>query len=225
MSKDIEIQPISPEMAHASMTLLPQQLSILKHKTPAKHIHQVQKPGGKYPYVKNQYAIEALNGMFFGMWSARFERHDCDLENNQVTVYCEISIPLANGSEVTKGGSGGAELKRYGEKHKKSGQIINKANDYKAAESDALKKAASRFGLFSDVYGADWSEEMPPEAELPEMEDAEFEFLIPWKEKIEAALDKKEIVAIGGEIAKLKINAAQRKYLAKITQEAITKFK
>ena len=220
MSKEIEIQPISPEMAHATMTFLPTQLSVLKHKTPEKHIHMVQKPGGKYPYVKNQYAIEALNQMFYGMWSAKFSSHECDLENSQVTVYCEISIPLANGSEVTKGGSGGADLKRYGDSHKKAGKIINKA-----AESDALKKAASRFGLFSDVYGADWGEELPPDAELPELEDSEFEFLIPWKEKIEAALDKKEIVTIGGEIAKLKINAAQRKYLATITQQAITKFK
>lgn len=221
---DKEIKPIRPEMVHASMTLLPKQLSILKHKTPERHIHQVQKPGGRYPYVKNQYAIEALNEIFFGMWSVRYSAHECDLENNQVTVYCEISIPLANGSEVVKGASGGAELKRYGENHKKAGQIINKSMDYKAAESDALKKAASRFGLFSDVYGADWSEEAP-HIEMPELADEEFEEIIKYQEKIEAALDKKGIVEVCSEIAKLKINAAQRKHLADVTQSALSKFK
>ncbi len=45
-----------------------------------------------------------------------------------------------------------AMIKRYGQKNAKAGQILNLGNDFKGAQTDALKKAASHFGICLDVY-------------------------------------------------------------------------
>jgi len=54
---------------------------------------------------------------------------------------------------VTKHAFGGTDIKYYSDRSENAGMIIDLADDYKSAEADMLKKAASYLGMCADVFG------------------------------------------------------------------------
>ena len=54
---------------------------------------------------------------------------------------------------ITKHAFGGTDIKYYSDRSESAGMIIDLADDYKSAEADMLKKAASYLGMCADVYG------------------------------------------------------------------------
>lgn len=67
------------------------------------------------------------------------------IENGVETRYEPITI--------TKHAFGGTDIKYYSDRSEQAGMIIDLADDYKSAEADMLKKAASYLGMCADVYG------------------------------------------------------------------------
>jgi hypothetical protein len=66
---------------------------------------------------------------------------------------------------VSKTQYGSAEIKYTKDKPHTPENIIDLADDYKAAASDALKKCASMFGICLDVYSGQYSPDDLPEEE------------------------------------------------------------
>lgn len=110
------------------------------------------KGGGEWRYVKASYAIDVLNSLFGYNWSFRVLTSEKDaFEIAQKTGSVALLTELAGtveGQVITKQQFGRADVK-----FKKDSRIpLDFGNDLKAAASDGLKKCASTFGLFKDVY-------------------------------------------------------------------------
>lgn len=110
------------------------------------------KGGGEWRYVKASYAIDVLNSLFGYNWSFRVLTSEKDaFEIAQKTGSVALLTELAGtveGQVITKQQFGRADVK-----FKKDSRVpLDFGNDLKAAASDGLKKCASTFGLFKDVY-------------------------------------------------------------------------
>lgn len=132
-----------------------EQLKKIRHKTPKSMIYErPAKGGGKWKYVKSADVVVALNTTFGGFW-------DFTVITDEATA---LDIAIKTKSVVVKGKltitnpSTGVSVTReqYGRKdvmfNKGTNQPLDFGNDMKAAASDALKKCASQFGLFNDIY-------------------------------------------------------------------------
>jgi len=116
--------------------------------------------GRSAKYVNAQETIKKLNYTFGYLWSHRLIGTPI-INKNDIVVYGEMEVVfITGGSEIriSKGQAGGSQIKRYSKdddsgKHSyQKGDVIDLANDVKAAISDSLKKCASEFGIFLDVY-------------------------------------------------------------------------
>ncbi len=130
--------------------------------TPQRFIKTRETRGGKTAkYAPISYVIGALNELTKFNWSARIIKDNLEQvlsgQINEAIVLLELSIPTANGSEVVKTAYGNSEIKRFSKdgKNYKKGDFISIGDDFKAAESVALRKAASMFGLCLDLYAGD----------------------------------------------------------------------
>lgn len=147
-----------------------EQLSIFYQKTPEdKLMKRPAKGGGVWDFIKTGYAIDTLNRVFGYLWSfevlttleeaAKMSASGTVVVKGRLTVY-------ANGIQLVKEQFGRCEVKyktQYDEKLKKrvpTKEFLDFGNDMKGAASDALKKCASEFGLFRDVYHKDDFQEM-----------------------------------------------------------------
>lgn len=130
------------------------QLAVFYEETPKDKVQtRPAKGGGKWQYVATGYVIETLNRVFGYTWS--FE---------VLTTLEEAAKVSASGTCVVKGrltalvGSISLVKEQFGRcevKYKKGTKdFLDFGNDLKAAASDALKKCASEFGLFRDIYHA-----------------------------------------------------------------------
>ena len=132
-----------------------EQLQRIRHKTSPSMIYErPAKGGGKWKYVKAADVIVALNTTFGGFW-------DFTVITDEATA---LDIAVKTKSVVVKGKltitnpTTGVSVSReqYGRKDvmfkKNTNEPIDFGNDMKAAASDALKKCASQFGLFNDIY-------------------------------------------------------------------------
>lgn len=132
-----------------------EQLKKIRHKTPPSMIYErPAKGGGKWKYVKSADVVVALNTTFGGFW-------DFTVITDEATA---LDIAIKTKSVVVKGKltitnpSTGVSVTReqYGRKDvafsRGTNQPLDFGNDMKAAASDALKKCASQFGLFNDIY-------------------------------------------------------------------------
>lgn len=139
------------------------QIQLFYQKTPAdKIMKRPAKGGGEWEYVKTGYVVETLNRIFGYLWS--FE---------VLTTLEEAAKIAASGTCVVKGrltayvgdqtltkeqfGRCEVKFKTAFENGKKvrTNEFLDFGNDMKGAASDALKKCASEFGLFRDVYHKD----------------------------------------------------------------------
>lgn len=122
--------------------------SLFSTKTPKEFIKSRPGPGGtSLTYVEVGYVVSTLNNAFGPFWEWKIT--DKSIGNKQVWVEGQLTVKNQNdGFEITKTGFGGSLIKIS----KATNEPVNIANDLKAASSDALKKAASLFGIASDIF-------------------------------------------------------------------------
>jgi hypothetical protein len=123
------------------------QAELLASKTPQRYIKKRKGRGGQeFDYVEINYVIAKLNAIFGFNWDV--ETTKSEIGRNQVWVQVRLTVRLKDGTEIRKDAFGGSDVKKL----RKSGEVINIADDLKAAQSDAIKKAASMLGVAWDVY-------------------------------------------------------------------------
>jgi len=143
--------------------------------TDPKLIKEKQGRGGTYKYVPADRVISELNNVFNFLWdftvlNGRIEQDNHVVVEGRLTVkFPSITLTKSNGEvlrieavEIGKTNYGSADVKRWsdnkpatpGSQGHKAGDPIDLADDYKAAASDCIKKCASLFGLFLDVYAS-----------------------------------------------------------------------
>lgn len=132
-----------------------EQLKKIRHSTPASMVYKrPAKGGGTWKYVKSADAILALNTTFGGFWDFSIITDEATalemaVKTKSVVVRGRLTITNpSTGVSVTR--------EQYGRKDvafkKGTNEPMDFGNDMKAAASDALKKCASQFGLFNDIY-------------------------------------------------------------------------
>lgn len=100
--------------------------------------------GKSFSYVEGAEYIKRLNEAFDGMWS--FEVVEHSVNDRDVVVIGRLVA-----GECTKIAFGGSMITTSHQ----TGEPLNLADDLKAAATDALKKAASLFGIGLHLYGSD----------------------------------------------------------------------
>lgn len=126
-----------------------QQIALLSLPTPQKFIKRRQGRGGmSFDYVETNYVLARLNATFMFDWDNEVLEQIIDKEEDQIATKIRLIVRFADGKEVKKDAWGGATIKRLTDSKK----IMDLANDLKASESDAIKKAASMLGICWDVY-------------------------------------------------------------------------
>ena len=132
-----------------------EQLKKIRHSTPASMVYKrPAKGGGTCKYVKSADVILALNTTFGGFWDFSIITDEATalemaVKTKSVVVRGRLTITNpSTGVSVTR--------EQYGRKDvafkKGTNEPMDFGNDMKAAASDALKKCASQFGLFNDIY-------------------------------------------------------------------------
>jgi len=140
--------------------------------------------GSMVKYVPGFRFIQRLNDCFGFFWSYKVpEQFEL---NGQIVAKGELSVTipgrtitrkLPDGTEeqirfdeltIKKTQFGSSEIKRYSKNvmgkggnvviHK-AGDVIDLGDDYKGAATDAMKKCATQFGMFLDVYASRGAEE------------------------------------------------------------------
>lgn len=116
-------------------------------KTPKEFILTRPGAGGLvFKYVSIGYVVSQLNIAFGMCWEWRILEQG--IGNDQIWLRGELTIKDPNtGFSITRSGAGGSVIK----KSRDTGKPISIANDIKAADSDALKVAAAKFGIGADV--------------------------------------------------------------------------
>lgn len=103
--------------------------------------------GKTLDYVEASTVVQRLNEALQGDWSFTVVRTDVEIE--EVIIHGRLKI-----GDTIREQFGGSKVTR----HRDSGEIVNLADDMKAATSDALKKCASMAGvglyLYSDAAQA-----------------------------------------------------------------------
>ena len=170
MDENKSLVPLDLKDNLAICKTVEEQINLLAINTPAKFIMEREgRKGQVFSYIETHYAIARLNATFFYDWDLEVTWQHIDTKENQVVVQVRLTVRFADGRKVTKMAYGSSEVKRT-----KAGEIIDLADDLKAAESDALKKSASLLGIGWDVYaglahGSPQKEE--PKAVSPDKDD------------------------------------------------------
>ena len=140
--------PVTQDDTLAVCETVQEQVNLLSIKTPPRYIKKRKGRGGKeLDYIETNYVIARLNATFFFDWDVETTWQHIDMKERQVAVRVKLTVRFADNRTITKEAFGGSEVK-----YSKAGEIIDLADDLKAAESDALKKAASMLGIGWDVY-------------------------------------------------------------------------
>lgn len=118
------------------------------------------KGGGEWTYIKGSYVRKVLDSVFGFRWDFETTTTDTELQRylelgvNQVIVRGVLTGWVKEEGEwipIKKSGTGRADIKFK----KGTDDPMDFGNDIKAAETDCLKKCASKFGIGADVYEAD----------------------------------------------------------------------
>lgn len=132
--------------------------------------------GGTAKYVPGPRFIQRLNECFGFLWSQKVKKY-FEIDGQVVSlVELSVKVPgrtmireypdgtkettIIEGLEIIKEQFGGSEVKKYakdikgkdGEITYHKGDVIDLADDYKGATTDAFKKCGMSLGMFSDVY-------------------------------------------------------------------------
>ncbi len=100
--------------------------------------------GNQLKYIEGHDVIKRLNNAFEGNWSFRIISHE--IYEGEIVVLGELEAENVN--KIQFGSS-------FITKAKDTGAVISLGDDFKAAATDALKKAASLFGVGLHLYSND----------------------------------------------------------------------
>lgn len=126
--------------------------------------------GGRQDYVPGWWFVQEANNIFGYLWSQEVVDYKIDEKLGQVVAKVRVSVSLPSkkviekypdgrivettyeGLKVVKEQFGGSDIKKF-DKGPKSGNVIDLADDCKAAATDGMKKCFSLLGFARDVYG------------------------------------------------------------------------
>jgi hypothetical protein len=134
---------------------------MLEKPFPAEQIKQRAGSFGKsLDYIEGHAVIQRLNDAFDGQWSFEIVSHE--VLESEVIVRGKLT---AEG--ISKVQFGSSQVTR----HKETKEVISLADDLKAAATDALKKAATLFGVGLHLYagkavGSDANNSAQPRADM-----------------------------------------------------------
>ena len=113
--------------------------------------------GQQLQYVGVADFVQRLNEAFAGYWS--FDILNSQMIGEHIVVTARLTAPRSEHCEheVSKTAFGGATITRD-----KNGAALDIGDDFKAAASDALKKAASLLGVGLHIYGLEPGRDEPP---------------------------------------------------------------
>lgn len=117
--------------------------------------------GKNLSYIEGHSVIERLNKAFGQMWS--FVIKDHLIESGHLIVTGELIIPVYNNEgqlvdRLAKQAYGGKPLTKLKDPKPGVSPYLDLAADFKAASTDALKKAATLLGVGLDLYSSDEKE-------------------------------------------------------------------
>lgn len=142
------VVPITLKETLPICTTSEQQVLYLTLNTPAQFIKKRMGRGGRaYDYIETNYVIGRLNAIFNFDWNLETIWQEMDRKNKQVAVKVRLTVRFLDGKSIIKEAFGSSEIKMT-----KTGDMVDMADDLKAAQSDGLKKAASMLGVGWDVY-------------------------------------------------------------------------
>ena len=134
-------------------TTFEDQINLLAAPTPQQYIKQREGRGGRtFDYVEFNYVVARLNAIFRYDWDIDVIEQNVYENSGQIATKVRLTVRFADGDSyagaraVSKTAWGGSSIKTS------SGKVVDIADDLKASESDAIKKAASMLGLCWDVY-------------------------------------------------------------------------
>lgn len=170
MSKvETEIKKLELDLTQVTRTksvLNQNQIQKIWNSTPAKFKYQrPAKGGGTWTYIKGSYVRKVLDSVFGFRWDFEVTTTDTELQRylqlgvKQVVVRGKLTGWVKEDGEwipIVKSGTGRADIKMK----KNTDDPLDFGNDVKAAETDCLKKCASKFGIGADVYEADEFQEI-----------------------------------------------------------------
>jgi len=126
---------------------IPQRLLMVQN-TSTEHILTRKGRGGTYKYVDIGYMIKCANLVFGFAWDSKVSGWD----KTDTEIICFGSVEAnINGIKIIKSACGQKDIAfKQGTK-----EVLCLGDDYKAAQSDMIKKALSQFGIAQDVYGGE----------------------------------------------------------------------
>lgn len=115
----------------------------LEAEFPAEQLDQISKGGHRMTYVPVHEVIQRLNDVLGPHWSWKVTKIWRDERDpDWVLAYGDLTATI-DGDTVTVSGAGGVKVSRT-----QTGQeIVDLGDEFKGADSDALKKAAQRIGV------------------------------------------------------------------------------
>jgi hypothetical protein len=133
--------------------------NLLKGRTPVNEVRKrPMRGGGEANYVNTYYMTRQISLLTGFRWSTEYledrARPNWD-KPVEVGVRVRVIIWDNNGTQYSQPSWGQKDVAHYASdgKDHKAGDIISLFDDLKAAESDAIKKALSYFGIANDIYG------------------------------------------------------------------------
>jgi len=161
MAKARDIQALQLELNQVTRTksvLNQNQIQKLWNSTNPKYQYtRPAKGGGEWTYIKASYVRKVLDSVFGFNWDIVITTTDTEIQGwialgtKQIIVkgYIEGRVWFdGQWVSIKKYGTGRADIKFK----KNSTDPLDVGNDIKAAESDLLKKCASKLGIGADVY-------------------------------------------------------------------------
>jgi len=148
-------------MEEYGFSVNPRQLTSINSPTPAE-VLQIRKGRGglEYVYVKTSWVIAKLNEIFGLGWDFEILEQtpvEIAVKLKQIIVKGKLTAKDKFGRTISKTQFGSAEVKFLKGCPRDIEHIVDIADDYKAAASDALKKCASMLGIALDVYSGEFT--------------------------------------------------------------------
>lgn len=134
-----------------------------KASQPFDKTYQRQIPGGRMlTYITGEQVVSRMNDVFGPYWD--WTPEEPKLVGDEIFLSGTLTVSIVKpgdsyGYNITRAAFGGAKVKRM-----KSGDTVSLGNDIKAADTDAFKKAAAKFGV--GLYLSERSED-GGESEIP----------------------------------------------------------
>lgn len=156
---EIQTYPVS----ESSFAINPRKADLINQETPVEVLKKRAGRGGReFVYVETNWVIKRLNEIFGYGWDFEILEEtpiELAIKLQQIVVKGRLTIKDMYGRTASKTQFGSSEVKFIKGAPRTINNVIDIADDYKAAGSDALKKCASYFGIALDVYSGEYSPE------------------------------------------------------------------